>query len=448
MRLTLPFATAVALAAAVAVAFSDSSIVVLALPELYFHFKTSIVGVSWVITAYNLVVALGALALIPLVGRFPRAEAASGLVLFLGASLGCGLAWSLPALFTFRCLQGAGAALLLAGSLPILSALTGSAKRGTALWTAAGAVGVAVGPALGGVLTELFDWRAIFFAQAPVAALGIAATIHRHVRTLPERKTSRRGPLTANAALVFLFGAIVGALFLAVLLIVTAWQFTPITGALVVSALPLAGLVTSRLSRSLSVAEGVVSGAVLLAAGLVALALLPESSAAYAVPALAFCGAGFGLAVPPLTRASVDEQDLGRSATLSVGARHIGLVLGLLAIAPVLASTVSTAGEQATTNATKTILDARLPLTKKVPIALAIRDEFDRAQDGAIPDLAKPFEDAGAGDDERVRTAEDQLLTAVRAPLTRSFRPGFAIAALFGAAAALPLLLLRRRRTA
>src|SRR6266508_3307765 len=64
----------VALAAAVAIAFSDSSIVVLALPELYVHFRTSIVGVSWVITAYNLVVAVAALALIPFVGRFPRAE--------------------------------------------------------------------------------------------------------------------------------------------------------------------------------------------------------------------------------------------------------------------------------------------------------------------------------------------------------------------------------------
>jgi MFS family permease len=369
----------------------------------------------------------------------------SGLVLFLGASLGCGLAWSLPALFAFRCVQGLGAALLLAGSLPILSALTGSAKRGTALWTAAGAVGVAIGPALGGVLTELFDWRAIFFVQAPVAALGIAAIVRRHVRTLPERKTDARGPLAANAGLALVFGAVVGALFLAVLLIVTAWQFSPISGALVVSALPLAAVATRPLARSLSLVQAVASGAALLAGGLVALALLPASSAAYAVPALALCGVGFGLAVPPLTRASVVERGLGRSATLSVGARHLGLVLGLLAIAPVLASSVSTAGDRATVNATRTILDARLPLTKKIPIALALRDEFDRAKDGEIPNLAKPFDEAGAGNDEQVRVARDQLLTAVRAPLTRSFRPGFAIAALFAAFAALPLLLLRGR---
>ena len=58
-----------AVAAAVAVAFADSSIVVLALPAVYGAFDTSIVGVSWVITAYNLVVAVVAFALVPLVGR-------------------------------------------------------------------------------------------------------------------------------------------------------------------------------------------------------------------------------------------------------------------------------------------------------------------------------------------------------------------------------------------
>jgi hypothetical protein len=157
------------------------------------------------------------------------------------------------------------------------------------------------------------------------------------------------------------------------------------------------------------------------------------------------CGAGFGLAVPPLTRTSVDEADLGRSATLSVGARHIGLVIGLAAIAPLIASTVEAAGDKATTSATAAVLDAHISVFKKVPIALGLRDEFKKAQAGEIPDLAKPFDDAGAGNDASVRKARDQLLTAVRAPLTRSFRPGFALAALFAALAVIPLLVLGRR---
>jgi hypothetical protein len=182
-----------------------------------------------------------------------------------------------------------------------------------------------------------------------------------------------------------------------------------------------------------------------MAAGLLALAFLPSSSAAYAVPALAICGAGFGLAVLPLTRASVDEADLGRSATLSVGARHLGLVVGLAVIAPLIASTVESAGPKATTSATRSILDAHISVFKKVPIALGLRDEFELAQAGEIPDLGKPFDDAGAGDDASVRTARDQLLTAVRAPLTRSFRPGFALAALLAALAIVPPLIARRR---
>jgi MFS family permease len=438
--------TTLALAAAVGVAFSDSSIVVLALPELYTHFKTSIVGVSWVITAYNLVVALGALALIPLAGRAPRLETAAGLVVFLVGSIGCGVAWSLDVLFASRCVQGLGAALLLAGSLSIFGSLAGSTRRGTTIWAAAGAVGVAVGPALGGLLTELIDWRAIFFVQAPVAALGLAAVVHRHVRALPERHGIARATFAADGALVCLFGAVVGALFLAVLLVVTVWQFSPLTGAIVVSALPLTGYFTARFTPRLSIAVRALAGAALLAAGLLGLALLPASSAAYAVPALALCGAGFGLAVPPLTDASVDASNLGRSATLSVAARHLGLVLGLVAIAPVLAHTVENAGDRATVSATGAVLDAQLPLTKKIPIALGLRDEFDRAQEGEVPDLRKPFADAGAGDDASVRSARDELLTAVRAPLTRSFRPGFAIAALFAAAAALPALFFWRRR--
>ncbi len=442
-RLTL--AATIALAAAVAVAFSDSSIVVLALPELYTHFRTTIVGVSWVITAYNLVVAIAALALIPVAGRYPRAEAAGGLALFLGASIGCGLAWSLPALFTFRCIQGLGAALLLVGALPVLRSLTGSVHRGAAVWASAGAIGVAVGPALGGILTQLFDWRAIFFVQAPVAGLGLAAVFHRRITDLPRTRLDRRRLLTADTGLLCLFGSIVGALFLSVLLVVTVWQFSPIEGALVVSALPLAGMGVRPLARRLSLVQGGVGGALLMAAGLLGLALLPASSAAWAIPALALCGAGFGLAVPPLTRTSVDEADLGRSATVSVGARHIGLVIGLAAIAPLIASTVEAAGDKATTSATATVLDAHISVFKKVPIALGLRDEFKKAQAGEIPDLAKPFDDAGAGNDASVRKARDQLLTAVRAPLTRSFRPGFALAALFAALAVIPLLVLGRR---
>src|SRR5438093_3032369 len=143
---------------AVAVAFADSSIVVLALPELYARFHTSIEGVSWVVTAYNAAVAVAALGLIVLVHRVrARGILIAGLLAFFLASLACSLADSLAFLISARCVQGVGAALLLAGALPVLGDLTGSVTRGAAIWTLAGTFGLALGPALGGVLTQLFD---------------------------------------------------------------------------------------------------------------------------------------------------------------------------------------------------------------------------------------------------------------------------------------------------
>ena len=132
----------IAVAAAVAVAFADSSIVVLALPSIYGAFDTSIVGVSWVITAYNLVVAVMAFALVPVLRRVDVALITRlGLVLFAAGSIGSAASSSLSLLIGFRCVQGVGAAMLLAGALALLTALTGSAARGVAVWTTAGTLG-------------------------------------------------------------------------------------------------------------------------------------------------------------------------------------------------------------------------------------------------------------------------------------------------------------------
>src|SRR3954463_2818179 len=161
-------------AAGVAVAFADSSIVVLALPQLYAELHTSIEGVAWVITAYNAALAAIAFALVLLVHRLHAGRTlAAGLIVFLGASIACAFAQNISFLVTARTIQGAGAALLLAGSLPVLVSLTGSAERGAAVWTLAGTFGAAAGPALGGVLTQAFDWRAVFPFPGPFAALRL-----------------------------------------------------------------------------------------------------------------------------------------------------------------------------------------------------------------------------------------------------------------------------------
>src|SRR5438034_7407848 len=106
---------------AVAVAFADSSIVVLALPELYTKFHTTIQRVSWVVTGYNAAVAVAALAMVFFVHRLRAATVLGiGLLTFTAASIACSLADTLWFLVGARCVQGVGAALLLAGSLPVL----------------------------------------------------------------------------------------------------------------------------------------------------------------------------------------------------------------------------------------------------------------------------------------------------------------------------------------
>ena len=398
-----------ALAAAVAIAFADSSIVVLALPELYGRFHTSIIGVSWIITAYNAAVAVTAFALV----LTRRSLLPAGLIAFFGASIGCAVAGSLAFLIAARTVQGIGAALLLAGSLRLLSAR---------VWTLAGTFGLALGPALGGVLTQAFDWRAIFVVQAPVALLGLvgAAQLPLHQEARPTTRA-----LPANVCLALLFGALVGALFLAVLLVISVWNYSPLGGAVIVSALPAAALAVRPLRAS------VAAGAGLLALGLIGLALLPSASVWLLVWALALCGAGLGLALPALSNAALP------SGTLTIGARHLGLVVALAAIAPLLASKVPTAGDRALLKGTTVLLDAPIGLDKKVPVALDLRQAFARAQAGETPDLAEPFNAHGAEHDSGLAATRDKLLGTIEATITRASRSAFFVCAGFAALALL-----------
>jgi hypothetical protein len=313
----------------------------------------------------------------------------------------------------------------------------------------AGALGVACGPALGGLLTQLFDWRAIFVAQAPIAGLALLAVLTPAVRALPpeQERPSLGTAWRANVGLLFLFGALVGALFLAVLMMVTVWDLGPLAGGAVVSVLPLAALLARPLAAELGSTVDRVAGGSLLAAGLVALALLPKASSVYAALALIVCGAGFGLAVPSLTSDSVrGDTALAGRGTISIGFRHLGIVLALAAIAPVLAGTLEGAADRATVNATATILDSPISLTRKVPIALDLSKEIGKAADGEIPDLAAPFDEHGAGDDEDVRRTRDDLLATVQETVTRSFRSSYLVAAAFALLSLLPVAFGRLRR--
>lgn len=435
------------LAIAVGLAFADASIVVLALPRIYSEFDTTIVGVSWVLTGYAAVVAVAALAIAATHRHLkPITITTAGLVTFAAASVLCGVADTFAWLMAGRCLQGVGAALLLAGALVLLTAMW-PAGHGRTVWSQAAAIGLAVGPALGGVLTELFDWRSIFLAQAPVAVAALFALADRRVHAAEDHAPALEHPrLLPHVGLVFLLAGLVGALFLSVLLVIEIWRFSPMAGAAVVTALPAGMLVTRPLSARLARSVAVVGGALLLSGGLAGIALLPAASPALAGSALAVCGAGLALLSGVFDPAAIGSHGgLVRDGSLAVSARHAGLVLGLLVIAPVLAASLDTATERAVLAGTATVLDAKAPIDDKVRIALAVRDQLADSPRGEVPDLTATVAAAGV-DDESADLVGGGLADAVRAVLTRAFRPAFLAAAALGLGTVVPGLLLARRR--
>src|SRR5205814_3829853 len=101
----------------------------------------------------------------------------AGLVIFTGASLWCGLAGGAASLIAARTVQGVGAALMNPATLSIITATFPARLRGTAIgiWAGVSALALAIGPLVGGVITEKISWSWIFFINVPVGVLAIAA---------------------------------------------------------------------------------------------------------------------------------------------------------------------------------------------------------------------------------------------------------------------------------
>lgn len=439
---------------AVALAFADASIVVLALPQIVDRLHTSISHVVWVIVAYNLALIVGAVTMVPLADRLSSARAlVGGLVLFGLASIGCGAANSLAALVPLRAVQGFGGALILCASLPLFA---GSARPGDSPlvgWSAAAAIGAAVGPAVGGVLTQLFDWRSIFFFQAPVAAFAAIAVLAARPQPrqdLPDEEPAARSsidPLTANGGLLLLSAGLIGALFLVVIELINAWLVTPIGAAAVVTTIPVATALTERLVRGhRPVLLGAI-GAVLLALGLVLLGLITHKELALVVVGLALCGAGLGLGFTGLTHAALLSRGLAAArAGKTIAARDAGLVLGLLVLTPVFVNQLNAVSSSATPKVTRAVLTAPLSVPTKAKLAVGLEAAVKAAPPTSPPDVGPAFDRvrATAPPSERVELAalEKQLNAIIQHAATHAFKRPFLYAALF-AVLVLPLLGLR-----
>lgn len=163
--------------------FIDGTVVNVALPSLQDKLNASVVDVQWVVEAYALFLAALLLAGGSLGDHFGRRRIyAIGVALFALASVWCGLAPDINQLIMARAVQGIGGALLVPGSLAIISASFKNEERGRAIgtWSGFTAITAAVGPVTGGWLIENFSWRAIFFINVPLA-LVVLALLFLHV---------------------------------------------------------------------------------------------------------------------------------------------------------------------------------------------------------------------------------------------------------------------------
>jgi EmrB/QacA subfamily drug resistance transporter len=232
----------------------DNTIVNVALPSIQRSLGLKISELEWVVTGYALT--FGALMLTggklaDLMGR--RLVFVAGLVIFTLSSLACGLAGSASVLIAARVVQGVGAALMNPATLSIITVTFPPRQRGTAIgiWAGVSALALAIGPLVGGLITEHINWNWIFFINVPVGALGIVAAfmfIDESRDTSNEQRPDVPGLVTSALGLFALSYALIEANSY-------GWTSARILAAFAVAAVSLAGFVLLELRQRLPMLE-------------------------------------------------------------------------------------------------------------------------------------------------------------------------------------------------
>src|SRR5262245_6484885 len=232
----------------------DNTIVNVALPSIQSDLNLQISELEWVVTGYALT--FGALMLTggklaDLLGR--RLMFVVGLAIFTLSSLGCGLAGGATSLIAFRVVQGVGAALMNPATLSIITVTFPPRQRGTAIgiWAGVSALALAIGPLVGGLITEHINWNWIFFINVPVGAFGILAAfafIDESRDTSHEQRPDVPGLVTSALGLFALSYALIEANSY-------GWTSARILAAFAIAALSLAAFVLLELRQRLPMLE-------------------------------------------------------------------------------------------------------------------------------------------------------------------------------------------------
>ena len=476
----------VLIAIGIGVALADASIVTLALPELLIDLDTGVEGVAAVIGVYTLALALA----LPLAALARRAVSdpvlgAVGFAVFAVAGGFCAAADTLTSMLVFRTLQALGAAAALVGGFALL--------RGGRLWIAAAVFGTAVGPALGGALTQAFDWRAIFEFQVPVGLVAAAAAAAwaavprlavdrdaaagpataprrprpghrqrrralgrpggrrrrgggrprgggaRHARGRRRRLRPSRGLGRARRALGRAHRRAVPARAAARLRLVAraAHRRARRLGA------PRGGgrrRADPRRARRPGRAPAARSSAAACSRS----PWLPDAQVAWIILPQILAGAGMGMALPALAGELLPEKTAGQAARL-LSFRHAGITIALLILAPIAAGQLDSTVSDVREKGAALVLDARLPPLDKIEMAGPLvadldptdaRDGLERALQGQAHRFADDPEDK-AEFAKLTERADDVLVGAIDDAFSTAFLITGALA-LLGAVAVLP----------
>ena len=330
----------------------DATIVLVALPSIGADLGFSERGMQWVLSAYAL--AYGGLLLLggraaDLLGR--RRLFMTGVLLFTGASLMCGLAWSPAALLAARVVQGVGGAIMTPTALSIISAtFPEGAERNKALgiWGGLGGIGAAAAWLIGGPLVDGPGWDWIFFINIPLglAALALSPVLLRESRGAPPRRSyDPAGALTITGALGVLVYALVEAPDVgwqdAQTILLLAGSAVLLVAFALVESRHRAPLVPLRFLRSRT---RVAANTVMLLAAALAVGI-PFVLTLYAQQVLGYSAVEFGVGSVVLAVTVTVSAIFAQAAVLKVGFRPVAVTgMALMGAGSLLFTQVSVGG--------------------------------------------------------------------------------------------------------
>ncbi|MBE1160659.1 MFS transporter [Dyella acidiphila] len=230
-------------------AFIDGTVVNVALPSIQRDLNATTADAQWVMESYALFLAALLLVGGALGDRFGRKRVfLIGVALFTLASIGCSLSPAIEPLIVARAVQGVGAALLVPGSLALISATFPQAERGAAIgtWSAFSGITAAIGPVLGGFLVEHFSWKWAFLINAPMGTILFALCLAK----VPESKGAMHGSGVDSAGAILVTVGLAGLVFAFIEAPARGWSALSVWGALLagVVALLLFGVAEARVA--------------------------------------------------------------------------------------------------------------------------------------------------------------------------------------------------------